>query len=260
MSCPVFPKIETLYDRGDDFKVDTGRVRRPEFLVPSSWIVTEKIDGTNVRVSLEYQEGEAPPVGVGPRSEGEWAVRFYGRTENSQMPTFLLDYLQRAFTLDGLQSLWRCKKNCEKCSGLGKVKSQFDDCILSCPNIESYPIVLYGEGYGARIQKGGGDYRKEGNVSLRLFDVLIGGTWLRRADVEDVASQLGISPVPLITEQLWPIDSIVEVVKTGFGSYVALEEGTVGTQAEGVVAFTDPPLFDSRGRRLAWKLKTKDFA
>ena len=48
-----YPKIETLYDRDEKtFKVDTTRVRRPEFLLPRSWLVTEKIDGMNARIEL----------------------------------------------------------------------------------------------------------------------------------------------------------------------------------------------------------------
>ena len=51
MGCEPYSKIDTLFDRGSDFRVDEARVRRPEFLVPREWAVTEKIDGTNVRVS-----------------------------------------------------------------------------------------------------------------------------------------------------------------------------------------------------------------
>lgn len=253
MSCPEYSKIETLYDRGDDFKIDTGRVRRPEFAIPGSWLVTEKIDGTNVRVSLELNEGFYYRDG----SPNTWAVRFYGRTEKAQMPTFLLEHLQKTFTLEKMRALWRCKKSCDECGGEGWTDAT-DVGRVFCSKLDPYPIVLYGEGYGARIQKGGGDYRHDGDVSLRLFDVLIGGIWLRRTDVEDVARQLGVEPVPLITPVM-STDEIIELVRTGFGSYVAGMEGTA-RMAEGVVAFTDPPLFNSRGQRLMWKLKSKDFA
>ena len=237
MSCPKFPKIDTLYERDENFKVDTTKLRRPEFAIPREWVVTEKIDGTNVRVSLEDVDDSGYSASAG---RPMWAVRFYGRTENAQMPTFLLEHLQKTFTLDKMKSLW--------CG----------------PGEAEYPIVLYGEGYGAKIQKGGGNYRRDGDVSFRLFDVLIGDTWLRRADVEDVAEKLNIKPVPFIKDvderYVFTLDEIANIVVGigGLRSEVAREEGTPSF-AEGVVAFTDPPLFNGQGKRLRFKLKTKDF-
>ena len=55
---------------------------------------------------------------------------------------------------------------------------------------------LYGEGYGAKIQKGGGNYRPD--QDFVLFDVRVGDWWLQRADVEDVAAKLGINVVPIV--------------------------------------------------------------
>jgi len=255
MSVPEYPKIDTLFDRDSvTHKVKETRIRRPEFEIPSAWTVTEKVDGTNVRVSLEREclmcsgpdpiSGDFFSCGAADAPHTGWRVVFYGRTADAQMPTFLLDYLQRTFTLEKMKRLWR---------GPGEAE---------------YPIILYGEGYGAKIQKGGGNYRRDGDQSFRLFDVLIGGVWLSRANVIDVARQLEIKPVPplmpgevfgpLYTGSVWSTQEIITVVRRGFTSTVADEEGT-GTQAEGVVAFTDPPLFNGRGQRLAWKLKTKDF-
>lgn len=229
VECQAYPKIDTLFERGEDFKVDTNRLRRPEFTIPRRWFVTEKIDGTNIRVSLELTAAD-------PGDPENWSVRFYGRTASAQIPKFLLAHLQRTFTLPKLLGLCR-----------GKLEEPY------------YPVVLYGEGYGAKIQKGGGEYRRDGDVSFRLFDVRIGGTWLRRIDVEDVARQLGILPVPRFGEN-WELGEIVEAVKNGLLSRVAFLEGAEGTEAEGVVVSTDPPLFNSRGQRLTWKLKTKDFS
>ncbi len=242
MSVREYPKIDTLFDRYENFAVNIERIRRPEFLVPKGFIVTEKIDGTNVRVSLERF---VPPLMNAEGASGmaanaqhddksvEWCVRFYGHHEKSQMPPFLLEYLQETFTLGKMKALWR---------GPGEAE---------------YPIVLYGEGYGAKIQSGG-DYRKDSDVSFRLFDVLIGESWLRRVDVESVATQLYILPVPYVYLGQRPIDVIVAEVRVGIPSVVANLEG-VPRMSEGVIAFTDPPLFNSRGKRLTFKLKTSDF-
>lgn len=230
MSCSKYQKIDTLFVRDDKFKIDETKIRRPEFNVPSQWLVTEKIDGTNIRISLEIEHQEVEP-GIGA---DRWVMRINGRGDNSQIPPNLLRWLQEKFTLDGLRSLWR------------------DD---------EYPITLYGEGYGGGIQKGGEAYTsqtKGGGVSFRLFDVLVGNTLLRRTDVEDVASKLHVNEVPLLGI-FYSLADIVKVVKNGIKSVVATREGTAGHPAEGIVAFTAEPLYNNRGQRLMFKLKGKDF-
>ncbi len=267
----MYPKIDTLYERGEDFKVDVARVRRPEFEIPRAWLVTEKVHGCNIRVSLE----QAPICACGDSGacsdcvKREWVMRFDGRKANSQMPSLLVAHLQDTFALEGLKSLWRCKGNCDHCGGKGFC----DEPKYKCPNLDPYPITLYGEGYGGGIQKGGGEYTsqtKGGAASFRLFDVLVGETWLRRADVEDVAARLGIKCVPLVDivdvfgknyrDEDWDLFDITEAVRNGLASAVAAEEGTKGHMAEGVVAFTEEPLYNNRGQRLMFKLKTQDFA
>ena len=53
----IYPKIDTLFNRDPKtFKVNELEIRRPEFLIPNIWDVTEKIHGMNIRVY--YQKGE----------------------------------------------------------------------------------------------------------------------------------------------------------------------------------------------------------
>lgn len=81
-----YPKIETLYDRDrETFKV-TSQIRRAEFAAVKKWHVTEKIDGTNVRVGL--------------KADGSLFIG--GRTDNAQFNPRLLDYLQKTFTVEKL--------------------------------------------------------------------------------------------------------------------------------------------------------------
>lgn len=108
----LYPKIETLYDRDPvTFKVIPGKLRFPEFALITHWHVTEKIDGTNVRVWLK-------PDG---------SVVYGGRSDNAQMHAGLLMHLVNTLPA-------------------AKVAAAFD------PGTEA---ILFGEGYGAGIQKGG---------------------------------------------------------------------------------------------------------
>ena len=53
-------------------------------------------------------------------------------------------------------------------------------------------VILFGEGYGPRIQKGGGKYRDD--ASFILFDVYLPqkNLWMKRDAVEDIAKTFGI--------------------------------------------------------------------
>ena len=161
--------------------------------------------------------------------------------------------------------LWKCRRSCSVCGGEGRLPIinpndlKADGGTLPCPNVVPYPITLYGEAYGAGIQGGGGDYRQDGDVSFRLFDVLVGEEhWLTWANIVDVAKVVGVKTVPPLDYGQATTDNIVTMVRDGFKSIVADEEGTPRL-AEGIVARTDPYLFDNNGRRVVFKTKTKDF-
>lgn len=248
MSAPPYPKIENLYVRSPDGKSTVVGVRRRlETGLINKWLATEKIDGTNIRVSLEEVAG--PPDSTG------WEVAFYGKTNKAQMPDFIQEYLEAAFKLEDVQRLWQCRRNCDKCGGSGTIPGELGG--FTCDNVEPYPITLYGEAYGARIQKGGGDYRRAGDVSFRLFDVLVAEKyWLSWESVVSIAGNLDIKTVPFMG--VHTTNDIANHVRIGFMSKVAEEEGTPRL-AEGIVARTDPYLFDNNGRRVVFKTKTKDY-
>ena len=206
-----YPKIETLYDRDEKtFKVIEGKWRLPEFeyLAKNDWLFTEKVDGTNVRVMWDGK-----------------VVRYGGRSDNAQMPLFLLAKLFAMFSEERLASVFLTAS-------------------------ESEPVCLYGEGYGAKIQKGGGNYKPDG-VDFVLFDVLVGSWWLKHTDVKDVATKLSVQVVPLIGHGT--LAEATSLVRAG----VASEWGAF--QAEGLVLRPSTDLYTRAGHRIIAKLKTKDF-
>jgi len=111
--------------------------------------------------------------------------------------------------------------------------------------------VIYGEGYGAGIQKGG-NYSP--TKKFIAFDVLVAGKWwLNWANTCDVAAKLGLEVVPFIGTMT--IEEATDMVRQGFQSRMAGCEA----RAEGLVGRTAEPLFDKKGDRLIVKLKTRDF-
>ena len=209
-----YPKIETLYERDES----THRLK-PEMVLKNrvygiikTWHFTEKIDGTNIRCI--WQEGK---------------LSFGGRTDNAQIHADLIKFLYENVTVE-------------------KMRTAF-------PTANGEPpmdAVVYGEGYGPGIQKGGGDYSP--TKGLIVFDVLVGGKWwLNWEAVCDVARKLGLPAVPYLGEMT--LDQAAEVVRAGFPS--ALNCGK--RRAEGLVGRPVETLFDKKGSRLILKLKTKDF-
>ena len=208
-----YSKIETLYDRDPKtFKVIPTALRLAEFGNIKEWLVTEKVDGTNIRVEWLANEKR---------------LLYGGRTDNAQMPTNLMVYLQETFK---------------------------PEMFVDFEN----DMILFGEGYGEKIQKGGGNYRK--GVSFRLFDVLIGTWWLEPENVSEIANKLGIKTVPSLGKISYLPESSGDLTLiTNFQSRTAQEDGGVGMAPEGIVARTQPLLFTRKGERLLWKLKFRDF-
>ena len=209
-----YPKINTLWKRDEDnrYCIMPGDFSCPEFANVKKWHVTEKIDGTNIRI---FWDGKT--------------VRFGGRTLNAQIPTHLLSYLMDTFTAELMSEVF--------------------------PNIEDENalVILYGEGYGVKIQKGGGAYRKD--VAFIMFDVKVGEWWLKREDVSEIANKLNIEEVPSIG--LLSIEQIVGLVEAEFTSKV--ETADDDKISEGVVVRSHPLMLFRNGDPIMFKLKVEDF-
>lgn len=152
-------------------------------------------------------------------------VEFHGRTERAQIPAHLVNRLNVLFGGETNEELF------EQTFG-------------------ETPMILYGEGYGAKIQNGG-LYRDD--VDFILFDVYQpdSDVWLKRESVEGIAKTFGVDVVPIILEG--DIDNAVEYVKQKPMS-------TIGkAPMEGLVGRPEVELKDRLGKRVIVKIKTKDF-
>lgn len=85
-----YGKIETLFERNADFSV-TDRLKNPVIGEIRRWVVTEKIDGTNIRVCLTADD----------------EVLIGGRTDKAQLNGDLVAYLTRTFTVEKMKALRR---------------------------------------------------------------------------------------------------------------------------------------------------------
>lgn len=115
-----------------------------------------------------------------------------------------------------------------------------------------FELTLFGEGYGAGIQKGGGDYRDD--KGFILFDVQRPDGWfLERKDVVDIAAKLRVPCV----EETWS-GTLVEAINW-FASGKPIHSYEKGDDtAEGWVLRPRIELADRHGRIIT-KLKGRDF-
>lgn len=218
-----YHKIDTVYKRDPATKHKTlivGDYSTPEFafLANCPWVFTEKVDGTNIRVMCSaYKEFD----GVSNKSYG---VTFGGRSDAASIPAFLVEKLERRFHADAQRATLA----------------------------EIFPdgACLYGEGYGARIQKSGGNYRTD--QDFVLFDVKVGEWWLQRSAVEEIAGKLGLDVVPIIGTGTLP--EMVEMARAGFKS-----RWNDKFEAEGIVARPATELRARSGSRIITKIKHRDF-
>jgi len=90
----VYPKMQSLWkrDMDNDGVIVEGSYSKDEFRNIAYWYVTEKIDGTNIRIIYNAENK---------------TLEFRGRTDNAIIPTKLLDYLDKTFKISKFQKVFK---------------------------------------------------------------------------------------------------------------------------------------------------------
>ena len=232
-----YGKTENLFERDPvSHKLITSLdyLKMPEVdLVDSdAWIATEKINGTNVRIIIRQDENTGPG----------FRLELKGRSDKANPPKDLDIWTQT----EDVNRLWN---------------------ELDLP--DDVVVTFYGEAFGAGIQKGG-MYSPDKRIAV--FDLMtsrrryseqgddlgLSHVWRNYAEFAHAAEILGFYRAPLVYADGVTIEEMVEDVRTGFKSMAAYDCKGTGGLAEGVVVRTSPYLFDGRGNRVMFKLKTED--
>lgn len=207
-----YTKIETLFERDME---GTKKLIEGKFRNEAVEFLKD-----NTWVCTEKIDG----TNIGIVWDGH-SVSYQGRTERAQIPAHLMNKLIEMFGGNENEELFEQK--------FGENK-----------------VILFGEGYGAKIQKGG-LYRSD--VSFILFDVYLPdqNLWLNRESIEDIAKSFNIDVVPIILEGA--IQDAINYVKTK-------PKSTIGTaNMEGLVCKPKVDVLDRRGNRIIVKVKVCDF-
>lgn len=151
-------------------------------------------------------------------------VTFGGRTDKSQIPAELVNRLNKLFG--------------------GEVNAQIFEQVFG-----EREVILYGEGYGRKIQNGD-SYIPDG-VDFILFDLMVSGNYQPREVVCSAARIFGVKCVPVVG--IGTLDEAVAYIKTN-------PKSTIGTcDMEGIVCRPLLELQDRCGNRVIVKIKWNDF-
>lgn len=216
-----YHKINSIYHRYTTGK-EKGRFNRTFYA--DKWIEALHLSGYPFEWT-EKIDGTNIRLDVDPTAESKFRLR--GRTGRAEIPTGIIDYV-RASELD--------LKLLDKYSS-GKER-----------------VVLFGEGCGRKIQKGGHLYSDIQRIIL--FDVAtiddVGRVWwLPREAVDGIAHDLDIASASIVGYgPLWEAE---ELVTDGLVSLYGDE------YAEGLVCRPEPEVYTKKGSRIIVKIKHKDY-
>jgi len=203
-----YHKIQTMFKR--------DMTHPKKLLIEGQWTLPEfEYLANNAWTWTEKVDG----TNIRIKYDGE-KVEFGGKTDNAQLPGRLVKRLQE----------------------------RFPDAAAFKQEFGLTPVCLYGEGYGAGIQKGG-TYGPE--QDFVLFDIKIDGWWLQRKHLESLAQTFGLDIVPIVGQGT--LYEAISHVKTGmkstWGDFIS----------EGIVARPAIELKARNGERIITKIKHCDF-
>ncbi len=219
-----YPSIETVFTRDHSTNLlNFGDIRQPEVALINRWSISEKIDGTNIRVTVTLDD-----------------MVVKGRTDKAELPKGLEDAVRASFP--------------EHAALLDYFAGGKPDGTLS----DDWNVTFYGEGYGAGIQKAGKEY--SATKRFRCFDLLYGGKhWAADYTMREVCADLGIPTAPWLGVLTFIPDRREELTRAFPESRVAREERDAFFEGEGIVAKPERVLLDARGDRVMWKLCYREF-
>ena len=244
----TYQKIQTVFKRDEkNVIMPYDELTQPEFefLRSMPWRCEEKIDGTNVRLEVSSEivyNNSTEPCNL---KGAAFAVDYKGKTDNANIHPNLLKHLTDTYPAEKvLESL-----------GLKSFVPVEEWADHNWQTYEDIPrrYTIYGEGYGAKIQKAGGNYIKDGNGFI-VFDVKVDDLYLQPSQRNVIAENMGAPVVPFIG--MMTLDEAIQFVREGFKSRIAENKDFM---AEGLVIRNELGLKTRRGERIITKIKTCDF-
>lgn len=241
-----YPKIHTLWKRERNGKkkgcIIPGEYSEEEVESINRFYVLEKINGMNIRVIYDNESDITCPSCKNTstvdflnthENRCRWCEKkiirkliFAGKTDKAEIPPLLGAVLEKYFRFETMKVVF--------------------------PNAKR--VILFGEGYGKKIQEPHGSRYIADDDDFILFDVWVDGYWLEYESMKEIANKFGIKIVPFIG--IKSIDQIIEMVKEKRQSEISAAPQTV----EGYVCTSYPMMcYRNHRRPIRFKLKVSDY-
>lgn len=221
-----YRSIETLYKRDKETsKLNFNEIRVPEWDLVNYWLLTEKVDGTNIRVIYK---------------DGTMSVK--GRSDNANIPGGLLETISK--TMPSAET----------------IAAEFEGMASITFYGEGYgPGIQGSDKMAYRTQEQGKAFRcfdiKFGGEEHDWWaDFLTWDGICTKFNVPMTPGLGSISKLPMGREEA--LQMMSEWLPS---SLTALQDSGTTIAAEGIVARPALPLFDRFGERLIWKLTAREF-
>ena len=255
----TYQKIQTVFKRDEkNVIMPYDELTDPafEYLRSLPWRCEEKIDGTNIRIEVTHvivgewmspanDEANQQMFPLNQIKGAEFHVYYKGKTDNANIHPNLMKHLTETYPKEKVLESLGLKEFIPVEEWADHKWQTYDD----IPRL----YTIYGEGYGAKIQKAGGNYLSSGN-GFAVFDVKVDGLYLLCSARNEIAAKLGAPVVPFMGEMT--LDEAIALVRTGFKSKIAENKDFI---AEGLVIRTEIGLRNRRGERIITKIKHCDF-
>ena len=218
-----YASIETVFTRDKETnKLNFGEIRMPEVECVREWTISEKVDGTNIRVIYTLD-----------------GIQVKGRTDKADLPSEAEDVVLRSTPLH------------QKAINYFTAYRERDLPL-------EWSVTLYGELYGPGINKGGvySPVKK-----FRAFDLLLGESWWTDDDeMRRICLDLGVPTMPRLANiEKIPTtkDELLSIIP--YSLVAENDNNTQSVVAEGIVGKPSHVLLDRHGHRVMWKLTGREF-
>lgn len=233
--------------------------KEAKYLFNCPWEAYSKIDGTNSKIAYFPSTSD---IVVGGKSEK--AESMHGQFEmlqeiaeriKPQLATMFPKECARFIPVKGDDNkikYWEINPE-DRFGGFNTIvptkEGQYE------VSLEEAPIYIYGEYFGAGIQKCGARYIKNGN-GFRVFDIRQQGWWTPKDVRDSICKELGLDTVPFLG--VMTLEEIENKVRSGFTTQLEGADDPTMIE-EGIVARPVIPLCDGGGNRIIVKVKYCDY-
>ena len=267
----VYTKINTLYKRfmnigkgvglpNPKWKVFQNLIipgsfsdQSVEFLKDCQWECYSKIDGTNSKIAFYPSTGTVKIGGKTDKANSQ-----HGQFEMLQeIADRILPQLKEMYPPESAVFTPEINKDTNKPEWIDvetlEPTKPIEDGLYQTKLVEA-PVYIYGEYYGAGIQKCGGRYSDKNDFVV--FDICQQGWWIPKNMRDEICHKLNLPQVPYLGNMT--LSKAEDVVRNGFTTHIDAKDKTL--IEEGIVARPIIPVKDVRGKRLIVKIKYCDYA